>query len=576
VILPCTVDPQSCAGDGSGSGSPPPAPDPNVGGMVPPFTQFFNDGSSAPGSPPPPLPSNIQSGESLWPANGMPGGEGLLTFLKGDFTADKELLLADSGILADAPHKGKAPQNSLVISNLIPDGSGTPSNQDVPLQFASFNVHLPSIAQPPAKVQLGIAGTSRLAQNEQLAQFARSSSIDPDNILAKLPIEGVEPPSSLSQFEIILGVGLGGLEEPVPNPDPHAGIDASIQVRSASTMDPRIFGNRVVTLKKGVVLGGNTQVSLALQEKTNDSFLGLEPTLGQAIQGSAVSILGVPGEPAIVNVEDRILAILGGSRIQRADPSVSTALLAVLDGRLRGPIEPPVIGQDAAGDDIFREDVPPIIEMIGGSALVTTGVMVGSTANTGQTGDLDQALLEASSPLLAMIQSSMTTASDFGRVAGQNAKLVATLIPGDALVRLNASSLMINGNLFNVTGGGQLIVNGNLVSVQGGSSLTLNGGVFANVGSGSLFSLNGALVDFGTGNNVVNVSNDLCAGGGCFAPFSNPTYQVAGSSSDFSAPPGFNPFSDVGTFPDGSVNTLNVGADSAVLSVEPGGSIQIQ
>ena len=546
VILPCTGDPQLC-GDGGGNGGggngniggdpPPLAPDPNVGGMPAPsdqfFTEFFDMGSSAPGPPPPPGPSNIQTGEQLWPVNGMPGGEGLLTFLKGDFTADKELLVADSGLLALAPHKGKAPQNSLVVSDLSPDGSGSPSNQDVPLQFASFNVHLPSIAQPPAKVQLGVAGTSRFAQAEQLAQFARSPSIDPDNILAKVPIEGVEPSSSLSQFEVILALGLGGLEKPVPNPDPHAGIDASIQVRSASTVDPRTFGNRVVTLKKGVVLGA-TQVSLALQEKTNDSFLGLETTLGQAIQGAAVSILGIPGDPAIVNVEDRILGILGGSRIQSADPSVTTALLAVLDGRLRGPVEPSVIGKDAAGAPIQREDVSPIIEMFGGSAHVTTGVMVGSTANTSQRGDLDQTLLEASSPLLAMMNSSMTTSSDFGRVAGQNAKLVATLIPGDALVRLNASSLMINGNLFNVTGGGQLIVNGSLVSVQGGSSLTLNGGVFANVGAGSLFSLtNGALVDFGTGNNEVNVSNDLCAGGGCFSPFANPAYQVAGNPADF-------------------------------------------
>ena len=104
-------------------------------------------------------------------------------------------------------------------------------------------------------------------------------------------------------------------------------------------------------MKKGVVLGA-TQVSLALQEKTNDSFSGLETTLGQEIQAAAVSILGVPGDPAIVNVEDRILAILGGSRIQPADPTVTTALLAVLDGSLRGPVEPPVIGKDAAGDDI--------------------------------------------------------------------------------------------------------------------------------------------------------------------------------------------------------------------------------
>jgi hypothetical protein len=426
------------------------------------FTQFFATGSSAPGSPAPwkGQPSNIQPGEQLWPVNGMPGGEGLLTFLKGEFTADKELLLADSGILADAPHLGKAPQNSLVVSDLSPDGTGSPSNQRLPIRFSVYAVTLPNFNPPPNKVQLGVEGTTREAQAQQLAQFARSPFIDPDDPLGSVPPGGF---SLESEFETFLGAGVEGVE----NRDteypggPLAGIDGTIQVRSASTLDPKTFGNRVVTLKKGVVLGA-TQVSLALQAKTNDSFLGLEATLGQEIQGAAVSILGVPGEPAIVNIEDRVLAILGGSRIQPADPSVTTALLAVLDGRLRGPIEPPVIGQDAAGDDIFREDVPPIIEMIGGSADVTTGVMVGSTANTGQNGDLDQALLEASSPLLAMMQSSMTTSSDFGRMAGQNAKLAATLVPGDALVRLNASSLMINGNLFNVTGGGQLIVNGSL------------------------------------------------------------------------------------------------------------------
>jgi hypothetical protein len=572
VILPCTGDPQLCGGGGNGNGDPLPlAPDPNVGGMPPAFNQFFTqffDIGPVVGGPPPPsnLPTNIQTGESLWPVNGMPGGEGLLTFIKGDFTADKELLLADSGLLADAPHLGKAPQNSLVVSELSPIGFGSPSNQKLPLDFSfgpDFNQSQTSNAQ------LGVEGTSRFDQEQELAQFARSPLIDPDNILAGLPIEGVRPPSAESQFEIILAAGLEGLEEP-RKIGPLAGIDGTIQVRSASD-------KRLVTLKKGVVLG-NTQVSLALQEKTNDSFSGLKTTLGQEIQAAAVAILGIPGDPAIVNIEDRTLAILGGSSIEPANPVVTTALLAVLDGTLRGPVEPSVIGKNDAGDNISREDVSPNIEMIGGSAEVTTGVIVGSTANIGQTGDLDQALLEASSPLLAMMQSSVTTSSDFGRVAGQNAKLVATLIPGDALVRLNASSLMVNGNLFNVTGGGQLIVNGSLLSVQGGSSVTLNGGVFVNVGSGSVFSLtNGALVDFGTGNNVVNVSNDLCAGGGgCFAPFANPAYQVAGSPSDFSAAPGFDPVLDVGTFQDGSVNTLNLGPNSAILAVEPGGTIQLQ
>ncbi|MDH3769842.1 MAG: hypothetical protein OET79_02495, partial [Nitrospirota bacterium] len=364
VILPCTGDPQLC-GNGDNGGGPTPvipgSPDPNVGGMPPPssqfFTQFFDIGPVIGGPPPPSsFPSNIQPGEQLWPVNGMPGGEGLLTFLKGDFTADKELLLADSGLLALAPHKGKAPQNALVVSDLSPIGAGNPSNQQLPLEFAFFNVDLPDINQSStSNAQLGVEGISRFDQSVELAQFSRSPSIDPEDILASVPSGEFPCGSPTSCFDVFLAAGLPGIENPdINNPGPLAGIDGTIQVRSASTMDPRTFGNRVVTLKKGVVLGA-TQVSLALQEKTNDSFSGLETTLGQEIQAAAVSILGTPGDPAIVNVEDRVLAILGGSRIQPADPSVTTALLAVLDGRLRGPIEPPVIGQDAAGDDIFRE-----------------------------------------------------------------------------------------------------------------------------------------------------------------------------------------------------------------------------
>ena len=154
---------------------------------------------------------------------------------------------------------------------------------------------------------------------------------------------------------------------------------------------------------------------------------------------------------------------------------MTTALLAVLDSTLRGPVAPSVIGKDADGMDILRDDVSPLIEVIDGSADVTTAVMVGSTATSSQTDVLDQALLEASSPLLAMIQGTMTTASDFGRVAGKNAKLVANLVSGDAIVRLAASKLMVNGNLFSVTGGGQMQVNGNLLSVSRGTSVSIGG-----------------------------------------------------------------------------------------------------
>ena len=604
IILPTTgVDPidgtPSSPGTPSTPGTPPtpsapPVPGGPIGGMP-----TSGGGVEPPlvGISPPSggsldlVPGNIQQNASLIPGVEMSGGSGLLTFIEGDFTADKELLLADTGLLATAPHLGKAPQSPLVVRDLSPNGLSSPSNQKLPLEFGAFASNFPDFEQAKnSNVQLGTDSVSdvvpgddagRLRQLEHLTQFARQP-LDPENILASLPDANADFPCLISAgscYEIILAAGLGGLETPDPNPEDGAGIDASVHVRSASSLDPTPGDNRILTLKKGVVLE-STQVKLALQEKTNASFLGLAPTLGQAIQGAAVSILGQLGEPALVDAEDRLLGILNGSNIQGGSDTLTTALLAVLDGTLRGPVTPSVIGKDSSGADIFRSDVAPIVEVIDGSAEITTAVMVGSTATPSQSNTIDQALqslLEASSPLVAMIRGNVTTASDFGRVAGQNATLEASLVPGDALVRLNASDLMVNGNLFSVTGGAQLHVIGNLLSVQGNSTVTLAGGAFVDVGAGSIFSLtNGALVDFGTGTNAVNVSNSLCAGGGCFAPFANPGWQVAGNPADFSAPNGFNPFVDLGSFSDGSVNTLNVGQDAAILSVAPGGSIQIQ
>ena len=90
---------------------------------------------------------NIQSAAALTAGSGMVGGWGLLSFLKGDFTADKELLLADSGNLAEAPHLGKVPQSSLVVEGLSPNGFGSPSNQKLPLLFRALTRNFPEFKQ---------------------------------------------------------------------------------------------------------------------------------------------------------------------------------------------------------------------------------------------------------------------------------------------------------------------------------------------------------------------------------------------------------------------------------------------
>ena len=535
IILPCSGNSQDCA-----------APDPNIVSL-PPVAGGGGGGT--------PVPGNIQTVGVLLP-EGLPGGRGLLTILDSDFIVETELIKSDSGFRAGAPHLGKPPLNTLVVSRLTPDGSSTVSNEKIPLNFNAFSLNLPT------PVQLGTESGERVEQAKQLAQFARSSSINPDNIFASVPEGGAAEPCQaiIECFEIILALGKQGTFQ---NPESIGGIDGAIVVRSSSTFDPLLGlpgASREVTLKSGAVLV--------------NSEVGVPGGM------SLISVQGTPGDPAILTMEDRALAILEGSSIRPLNSSTNpTSLASIIDGTFTGPVEKPVIGTTGNGTPIMRPDVPPIVEMIDGDVQIDAGFILKSTASAGQNGPLDQALLEASAPLLGMIRSVFASSGDFGMIDGQNAKLIADLTPGDALVRVDASSFMVNGNLFTITGGGQLMLNGgSLLSVTGNGSATIQGGVLVSVGPDSLFSLSGgaALIDFGDGINSVDISNNLCNGGGCFSPFNNPAWQVAGDASDFSAPAGYAPFRDVGTFSNGNVNTLNIAPGSAVLEVQQGGTIQVQ
>ena len=256
-IIPCNDPSGVCA-----------EPSPNTGGS-PPVVMI---------PPSPQSPGNIQTIGALVPESGVAGGLGLLTLLNSDFTADKELLLADSGIKVNAPHVGKAPQNTLVISSLTPNGS----NQRVPLQFSSFD----QTSTPT--VQIGTESADRFEQAEQLAQFARSNAIDPTDILASVPEAGAAEPCQtlLDCFEIILAQGQQGTFQ---NPDADAGIDGTIQVRSSSTFDPGLGlpgATRDVTLKGGVVLV-NSQVQIGRQDTTSAAFGNTGSSFGHPNSGSS-------------------------------------------------------------------------------------------------------------------------------------------------------------------------------------------------------------------------------------------------------------------------------------------------
>jgi hypothetical protein len=157
--------------------------------------------------------------------------------------------------------------------------------------------------------------------------------------------------------------------------------------------------------------------------------------------------------------------------------------------------------QDAPG---FTDDGENFVEGVrvtnGGLLTLSNGSQFGGAV-------VDGKLLNATSPLLAMLNSTMATGSGFLDVNGGSSMTVD--LPNDALVSLAASSLTINGSLVAVRGSGSAVtLAGNLVSLTSGSGLTINNGFLVSALSGGTFTLlDGFLVNFGAGSNSLNISN---------------------------------------------------------------------
>ncbi len=182
---------------------------------------------------------------------------------------------------------------------------------------------------------------------------------------------------------------------------------------------------------------------------------------------------------------------------------------------------------------------------------------------------VDAQLVAASSPLVELVQSSMSTGSGFLDVnSGSTLE-----VPNDALVFLDASRLVVNGSLINVTGANsEVSVTGAIFALQNGSALEIIGGALVEANAGGVFNLFGPLGQFSGGTaanpNIFSVTNDVCATSACQAPFDAfPDLRVTGS---VDIQQGFNPLE--GFDPQG--DQLNISDDAAVL-VNTGGTINL-
>jgi hypothetical protein len=236
---------------------------------------------------------------------------------------------------------------------------------------------------------------------------------------------------------------------------------------------------------------------------------------------------------------DSVMVVAPGSAASLAGPllrstdtnlTVATSLLTVLPGGsfVSSTTDPLVSikgGTHALGTDVAMFDVAgsgTALDADTGLMLATTTALKtggalfeadGATITTNQAVRVDQALLEASAPLLHLKNGSQLTSATDAIALGGQSRLTSTAA---SLVALNASRMLVSmGSLVNVSGGSVLNVSGNLVSLSNASMLSLLNGSLLSVSGGSLASIGGSLVSFGgAGGNLLSVSNSLC-GGSC-------------------------------------------------------------
>ncbi len=317
-----------------------------------------------------------------------------------------------------------------------------------------------------------------------------------------------------------------------------------------------------VTLKGGVSLDRGTIATIGTTEATNNYFAAVNSSDAK-YSGSVLSVINGPNGPTSLTINNRLLGVYDGSRIQMEGDD--KALLAVLDARLKGPAVVPLIDIDAA----FLED--GVTQGARPEVTVTSAIVTRSTI------PLDGALLEASTPLLALTNATMTTTSHFADLAGNRNQ---SLVLGDALVALRAASLTVNGNLLNLNAASATV--GYLFSLSGSSTLTINGGTLFNLANGSTLNLNAnAFGVFGSGTNTLSVSNNLCASTcGLLVNSANQPFlingstqlKVAGVTQNVVLPNNFNVFAVAAN---ASTPTVKITANDALFKVDSTSTLKI-
>jgi hypothetical protein len=247
----------------------------------------------------------------------------------------------------------------------------------------------------------------------------------------------------------------------------------------------------------------------------------------------------------------------GGAPLLYLDPTkLSAANLLTLSGGGRFSLAGSLF-QDQSGGLDLRSD---FLQLSGGGTLVGSGAsalvdLVGSSASTARgllsvSGGAVMDLVSASAPLLSLTRSAaLATGTSLADISS------GSRVTLGQLASLTASSLTIQGHAVNLSGG-TLNIGSDLFRIANGSTLTIINGALLNVSGGAILNIGGALVNFIGAGSTLNITNNLCAGGGCTKIFNLPVLVTGGGTLTLNNP-----------IVNAAGNTLNFGPNTAVISV---------
>jgi hypothetical protein len=345
------------------------------------------------------------------------------------------------------------------------------------------------LAQQETSAPLMSFEASRVDTGGSLVVVRSASDNGPSTLILSGPLFVATNGSTLTMTGDAIGVFDGG------ELTSESATSALVDLNNSHLVARGNSGNILNVAGEGGETTGNTPAAHlqgALLNAANGSTLDLTGGFVSAANGGQVVVSGSGASNALVSVE-------GGSH---AVATGANRAMFELSGRDASVI------RDASGLVVSADE--PLQH--GGRLLdLNNNARIGEGVASGRFVRLDRALLEASLPLMAATNGSLirtaTNALDMSA-----SRLTAV---GD-LVQLNASRFeVVSGALANVTGGSWLKVGGNLVTLERGSTLNLHNGPVMSVSDNSLVDISGALIGFKGLGNTVNITNNLCANGGC-------------------------------------------------------------